>query len=57
MVTEDHRHAGKKIKVEKLAEMDKEIYELKAEIEKLELWMQQDKRSRWVYEWPMRKLK
>jgi hypothetical protein len=57
MVTEDHRHAGKKSKAEKLAEMDKELYELKADIEKLELWMRQDKRSRWMYEWPMRKPK
>jgi hypothetical protein len=26
MVTEDHRHAGKKRKVENLVEMDKELY-------------------------------
>jgi hypothetical protein len=37
MVTEDHRHAGRKSKVEKLAEMDKELYELKADIENLKL--------------------
>jgi hypothetical protein len=34
--------------------MDKELYELKADIEKIELKMWQDKKSRWVYEWPMR---
>jgi hypothetical protein len=44
MVIEDHRHAGrKKSKAEKLAEMDREmdkdLYELKANIEKFELWM------------------
>jgi hypothetical protein len=61
MVTEGHRHAGRKSKAEKLAEMDKEmdkeLYELKADIEKLELKMRQDKRSRWMYEWPMKKAK
>jgi hypothetical protein len=44
MVTKDHKHAGrKKSKVEKLAkmdkEMDKELYELKADIEKVKLRM------------------
>jgi hypothetical protein len=39
MVTKDHRHARRKSKAEKLAEMDKELTELKAYIEKLELWM------------------
>jgi hypothetical protein len=57
MVTEGHRHAGKKRKAEKLAEMDKDLYELKADIENLELKMRKDKKSRWVYEWPMRKSK
>ena len=37
--------------------MDKELYELKADIEKLELKMRQDKKPRWVYEWPMKKPK
>jgi hypothetical protein len=61
MVTEDRRHAGrKKSKVEKLAEWDEEetrkLYELKADIEKLELRMRQEKKAklRWVYEWPMK---
>jgi hypothetical protein len=39
MATEGHR---KKSKAEKLAEeeeMDRELYELKADIEKMELWM------------------
>ena len=57
MVTEGHRHAGKKSKAEKLAEMDKELYELKSDIEKLELKMWQDKKLRWVYEWPMKEPK
>jgi hypothetical protein len=37
MVTEDHRHAGRKSKVEKLAEMDKDLYEIRAYIETFEL--------------------
>jgi hypothetical protein len=57
MVTEDHRHAGRKSKVEKLAEMDKELYEIRADIKKLALRMQQKSKPRWVYEWPMKELK
>jgi hypothetical protein len=57
MVTEGHRHAGRKSKAEKLAEMDKELAEIRADIEKLELWMQQKAKPRWVYEWPMKKPK
>jgi N12 class adenine-specific DNA methylase len=62
MVTEDHRHAGrKKRKVERLVEMekerDKELYELKADIEKLELRMRQDRRLRWMRELPIKKEK
>jgi hypothetical protein len=41
MVTEGHRHAGRKSKAENLAEMDKELAEIRADIEKLELKMQQ----------------
>jgi hypothetical protein len=57
MVTEDHRHAGKKSKEKKIAEMDKELYEIRADIEKLELKMQQKAKPRWVYEWPMKESK
>jgi hypothetical protein len=57
MVTEGHRHAGRKSKAEKLAEMDKELAEIRADIEKLELRMQQKAKPRWVYEWPMKKPK
>jgi hypothetical protein len=38
-------------------EMDKELYELKADIEKLELRMRQDRRRRWMRELPMKKAK
>jgi hypothetical protein len=57
MTTEGHRHAGRKSKAEKLAEMDKELAEIRADIEKLELRMQQKAKPRWVYEWPMKKQK
>jgi hypothetical protein len=57
MATEGHRHAGRKRKAEKLVEMDKELYEIRADIEKLELRMQQKAKLRWVYEWPMKKEK
>jgi len=62
MVTEDHRHVGrKKSKAENLAEMekerDRELYELKADIEKLELRMRQDRRLRRMHEFPMKKAK
>jgi hypothetical protein len=57
MATEDHRHDGKKSKVEKLAEMDKELYQIRVDIEKIALRMQQKAKPRWVYEWPMKKPK
>jgi hypothetical protein len=57
MTTEGHTHVGRKSKGEKLAEIDKELIEIRANIEELELWMQQKAKPRWVYEWPIKKLK
>jgi hypothetical protein len=37
--------------------MDEELADIRAEIERLELKMRQDKKPRWVYEWPMKKPK
>jgi hypothetical protein len=37
--------------------MDKGFIEIRADMEKLKLWMRQDKKLRWVYEWPMKKEK
>jgi hypothetical protein len=58
MATESHR---KKRKAEKLVEWDEEetqkLYELKADIEKVELWMRQDRRRRRLCEFPMEKAK
>jgi hypothetical protein len=38
-------------------ERGKELADIRARMEELELWMQQNTRPRWVYEWLMRKLK
>jgi hypothetical protein len=34
--------------------MDKELTEIRARMEELAFRMQQDEKSRWVYEWPMK---
>jgi hypothetical protein len=57
MATEGRRYAGRKSKAEKLAEIDKELADIRVDIENLALWMQQKAKPRWVYEWPMRKTK
>ena len=57
MATEGHR---KKIQAEKLAEEAEEtrnLYELKADIEKMELRMRQDRRRRRLRELQMEKVK
>jgi len=55
MATEGHRYARKK-KTELMskAEIDEELIDIRVEIEKIALWMQQNTRSRWLYEWPMK---
>jgi hypothetical protein len=35
-------------------EMDKELADIKREMEELEMKMRQNKKPRWVYEWPMK---
>jgi hypothetical protein len=40
MITEGHRHAGRKNKAKNLAEMDKELAEIRENIENIELRMQ-----------------
>jgi hypothetical protein len=37
------------------AEMDKELTEMRVRMEDLSLWVQQNGKSRWVYEWLMKK--
>jgi hypothetical protein len=55
MATEGHRCDGKKNhqQQENVARV-KELDEIRARMEILALWMQQNAKSRWVYEWPMK---
>jgi hypothetical protein len=41
----------------KKKDIDEELADINKEIENLALWMQHKAKSRWVYEWPMRKAK
>jgi hypothetical protein len=55
MATGGHKHAeGKSPKLMSATEMDKEITDIKREMEELEMKMRQNKKTRWVYEWPMK---
>jgi hypothetical protein len=55
MTTEGHARDGKKIhqQLENTAR-DKELVEIRARMDELALRMQQNAKSRWVYEWPMK---
>ena len=57
MAIEGHRYSERRRKEENHAEIDKELVDIRVDIEKLSLWMQQKAKPRWVYEWPMRKTK
>ena len=58
MTIEGRRYAGMKIpELMSTGERGKELANIRARMEELELWMQQNTKLRWVYEWPMRKLK
>jgi hypothetical protein len=55
MATEGHARGGKKIhQQQENAARDKELAEIRARMDELALWVQQDTKSRWVYEWPMK---
>jgi len=55
MATKGHTHDGKKIHQQSIKdEMDKELIEIREKMEELALQMQQDEKSHWVYEWPMK---
>jgi hypothetical protein len=55
MATEGHGCAGKKNHQQmSKAVIDEELTEIRAKMEELALQMQQDAKSRWVYEWPMK---
>jgi hypothetical protein len=58
MATEGHKHAEKKsAKLMSAAEMDKELTDIKREMEELEMKMRQNKKPRWMHEFPMKKAK
>jgi hypothetical protein len=58
MVTEGHRSVErKKPELMSAAEMDKELADIKREMEELEMKMWQNKKPRWVHEWPMKEPK
>jgi hypothetical protein len=55
MATEGHRYAGRKSPgMMSTAERGKELADIRERMEELELRMQQNTRSRWVHEWPMK---
>jgi hypothetical protein len=45
---------GRAPKLMSAAEMDKELADIKREMEELEMRMRQNKKQRWVHEWPMK---
>jgi hypothetical protein len=58
MATEGRRYAERKNpELMSTAERGKELADIRARMEELELRMQQKAKLRWVYEWPMRKAK
>jgi hypothetical protein len=58
MATKGHRYAERKNpELMSTAERGKELADIRARMEELELQMQQNTKPRWVYEWPMKKLK
>jgi hypothetical protein len=55
MAAKGHGHSGKKNHhQQRKTDMDKELTEIRARMEELALWMQQDAKLHWVYEWPMK---
>jgi hypothetical protein len=55
MATEGHEHGGRGDHQQmSKVEMDKELTEIRARMEELALWVQQNAKARWVYEWPMK---
>jgi hypothetical protein len=55
MATEGRRCAGRKdLELMSEAEWDEELAEMNARMDELALEMQQNAKSRWVHEWPVR---
>jgi hypothetical protein len=58
MATEGRRFAGRKdLELMSDAEWDEELAEMNARLDEIAIEMRQDKRSRWMHEWPMKKPK
>jgi hypothetical protein len=58
MATEGHRYAERKNpELMSATEREKELADIREKMEELELRMRQNTKQRWVYEWPMKKLK
>jgi hypothetical protein len=56
MATEGHGCGGKKNhQQQRKDEMDKELAEIRARMEELALRVQQNAKTHWVYEWPLRR--
>jgi hypothetical protein len=55
MATEGHNHGqGNERKKKRKPKMEKEIEEIRAELDNLTLKMQQEAHVCWRYEWPMK---
>jgi hypothetical protein len=58
MATEGHRFVGRKgLDLMSDAEWDEELAEMNARLDEITIEMRHDRRSRWMYEWPMKKEK
>jgi hypothetical protein len=56
MVVEGHKRGRREdFPQKRKVEMDKELSEIRAEMEKLALKMQQEEKVRWRYEWPLKR--
>jgi hypothetical protein len=56
MATEGHERGPREdCQQKRKAEIDEELSEIRAQMEKLAFKMQQDAKVHWVYEWPMKK--
>jgi hypothetical protein len=56
MATEGHKHRSKRrLPKKRKEEIDKELSEIRAEMEKLALKMQHEEKVHWRYEWPLKR--
>jgi hypothetical protein len=56
MAIDGHKHGRGEVQSQKRkAEMDKELSEIRAQMEKLAFKMQQESKVHWRYEWPLKR--